>query len=698
MRFELTVALKYLIPKWRQLSVSIISLISVLVISLVVWLIVLFLSVTEGIEQKWIEELVTLNAHVRMSPSEAYYRSYFYQIDTASLDSNYTTKTLGEKLGAPRSDPYDPGIDIELSLDFPAPDRHEDGRLKDPVKEGFEAIHSLGYAGLRTQEYEVSFGNLRLHMLRDESALGESEHTFLTQVSYIASHDSSNARTNRMVVSPSSDDYNNLLKAIIQTGTSDSRVEDLDESLGENLKRFFQNLEIKELKTTSDGFVLPPSLFPQKGNLKGVGILRYGKIVKAVIPKTLEQLPLLEQRLTTFGFKTTPVDLLFTEGQPYFLIDNAPVVMQGVKIVLDENIPFKAHLVDASLERADTLSSLVFQVEGHVQQLQLLGETPYEHLEIASAQTHQKKEGESEPFWIYPAKEGGCKIPEQYTFNPLGEGLLISKYFQANGVRLGDRGYLAYYAQAGSSMQEQRVPVYVAGFYDPGMVPVGNKLIFANSHVIAMLRGSTIVADPMLGNGINIWLGSIKEAEKFKEELLNALELRGIKKYWTVQSFHDYEFTKPILEQLQSDKSLFTLVAIIILVVACSNIISMLILLVNDKRKEIGILQSMGASPRRIAVIFGLCGFVTGAVSCLIGTAAAILTLKNLQSLVDLLSFLQGREAFQTAFYGSTLPNTLSYSVLSLVLIATLLISLLAGIIPAVKASKIRPTEILKSE
>src|SRR5262249_48016100 len=99
-----------------------------------------------------------------------------------------------------------------------------------------------------------------------------------------------------------------------------------------------------------------------------------------------------------------------------------------------------------------------------------------------------------------------------------------------------------------------------------------------------------------------------------------------------------------------------------------------------------------------IAMIFGLCGFVMGIVSCIIGMSAAIFTLKNLQSLVNVLSFFQGREAFQSTFYGSSLPNGLSYSALAFVMIATLLISLLAGVIPAVKASKIRPSEILRSE
>lgn len=298
-----------------------------------------------------------------------------------------------------------------------------------------------------------------------------------------------------------------------------------------------------------------------------------------------------------------------------------------------------------------------------------------------------------------------CHIPctaaaARLKMNPsaLGEGLLVAKHFKNNGVKLGDRGYLSYYAQAGTSMQEQRIPVYVAGFYDPGLMPVGNKLLFADPTTVALLRGNTTISDPMLGNGINIWIDQLDDAAAVKAALISTLESRGIGKYWEVQSYHDYEFTRPILEQLQSDKNLFSLIALIILIVACSNIISMLILLVNDKRKEIGIMQSMGASPRRIATIFGMCGFAMGLTSCIIGTCAAILTLHHLQSLINLLSFLQGRDAFQAVFYGSALPNDLSYAALIFVVVATLLISLLAGIIPAVKAARIRPTEILRSE
>ena len=79
-----------------------------------------------------------------------------------------------------------------------------------------------------------------------------------------------------------------------------------------------------------------------------------------------------------------------------------------------------------------------------------------------------------------------------------------------------------------------------------------------------------------------------------KEEILQALKRDGLDNYWKVTTFREYDFAKDLIQQFQSDKYLFALVGMIILIVACCNIISMLVLLVNDKKREIGILQAMG--------------------------------------------------------------------------------------------------------
>jgi lipoprotein-releasing system permease protein len=124
----------------------------------------------------------------------------------------------------------------------------------------------------------------------------------------------------------------------------------------------------------------------------------------------------------------------------------------------------------------------------------------------------------------------------------------------------------------------------------------------------------------------------------------------------------------------------------------------MLIILVNDKKLEIGILRSMGATSASIAAIFGICGMVMGAIGSLTGILAALLTLRYVNELVGFMSRLQGHDLFNPLFYGATLPTELSLEALMFVLMTTVAISLLAGIVPAFKASMMRPSAILRAE
>lgn len=106
----------------------------------------------------------------------------------------------------------------------------------------------------------------------------------------------------------------------------------------------------------------------------------------------------------------------------------------------------------------------------------------------------------------------------------------------------------------------------------------------------------------------------------------------------------------------------------------------------------------MGASFRSIAFVFAFCGVVMGTLGCLCGSLAAVFTLQHLDQLVSFLSHLQGRAAFNPAFFGQSLPNQLNTEALLFVLIATPLLSLAAGLIPAIKASRIHPSSTLRSE
>jgi len=523
--YELSVACKYLTPRWRQLSVSIISLVSILVIALVVWLIVVFFSVTHGLEKNWIYKLTALTAPVRVTPTEAYYQSYYYQIDGISASSDYTLKSIHEKLNSQLIDPYDPSVDEEIPSTWAKPLIDEKGRSKDIVKETYRLAANLpNVKNLIVSDFEMTSGNLRLHMVRESKEGLQSQS--LSQTTYLGTFDPTNPALSQVILPLTDADKKNLAREIAIAG----------------------------------------------GSIKN-------------------------------------------DGLTVSTIENS----NGKQLVLP----------------SDTI---------------------------------------------------------------LGEGILAPKSYQNAGALIGDRGHLTYYAATTSSMQEQHLPVYIAGFYDPGIFPIGSKFILANPELISLVHSSQQQSQVPFSSGFNIRFSDFNQAAEVKANLEKALQENGLAPYWHIETYREFDFTKDLIQQLSSERNLWTLLATVIIIVACSNIISMLIILVNDKKLEIGILRSMGASSASIAIIFGACGMVMGAAGSIIGTLAAVLTLRNLQALVNFIGRVQGYDMFNPVFYGNTLPNEFSFEALLFVVIMTSGISLLAGIVPAIKASMIRPSNILRAE
>lgn len=507
--FELSIALKYLIPKKKSLSTALISAMSVAVISLVVWLVLVFLSVTAGIEKNWLQKLTAVHAPVRISPTESYYNSYYYLVDSLASSSNYTYKTIGEKEESAASDPFSPEVDPELPSYIPEPDRMADGHLRDPVKEAFATLKKIAAENpkIAFQDYEIGGALMRLSLKNSGSSL--------SQMSYLLSIPDQNPR----------------LKSLL--------------------------------------------------------------------------LPVAEGNLDRDTPPETPL--------PY------------------------AHYVQGNL-----------------------------HLPTF-----------------------GLDVPA-----------ILPKNYHDNGIQIGDRGTFSYAAFTAASMQEQKIAFRVVGFYDPGIMSVGNKCILVPKEVTRDIYAATQTFSPdgTPTNGIFVWTDSLAQAHELEKKISQSFADAGIASYWKVTTYENFEFAKDLLQQFRSDRTLLLIIAAIILIVACCNIISLLVLLVNDKKKEIAILQSMGATFKSIAAIFGFCGAAMGAISCIIGSLLAAFTLRHLDSLVSFLSYLQGRSAFNPAFFGQSLPNALSYEALLFVLIATPFLSLIAGLIPAIKASRIRPSTTLRSE
>jgi lipoprotein-releasing system permease protein len=669
--YELFVALKYLIPKKKALSTSVISLIAFVVISLVVWLTLVFLSVTAGLEKNWLHKLTSVNAPIRITPTDEYYKSFYYLADQLSANAYFETKTIGEKKIS-TTDVYSQDTDMEIPSYWKNPDLNKDGKIKDLVKLAYQDLNELkqDYPSLRFQDYEVSGAFMRLTLNRylNNFSLKTS---FLSQMTYILSLSELNPNLNDLIVKPNKDDLFHLL-----TKKDHNALKDRENSFVTNNKinnSVLENIHIKKIKLLNDKnvpyYLLPDNVAFNVQNISNENhtylLLTNNKKSNTQIIKLGDQIKHLKNRKELNSF----------DAHKIFLQADQPITFDVVK----------------SNDQNQTLA-----IKTIVQNKPLNGSVAFDqcHLIDIEARYYFEKEPNIAPLWVYFVKNKGWHLPK--TNNSYG--VLIPKSFQKNNVLIGDTGYFGYSSTTSSSSKEMRTPFYVAGFYDPGVFPLGNRFLIAPIDLIRIINSSSFVStNEVSTNGIFVWNDSLKEAKKIKIKLQDKLKDNKIDQYWKVESYEDFEFSKDLFQQFQSDKLLFTLVAIIILMVACSNIISMLILLVNDKKKEIGILMALGATRKSIALIFGTCGFITGFLSSTTGVVLAIITLKYIDKIASLLSTIQGHQAFNVAFFGNSLPNSLSSEALLFILIATPIISLFAGLIPAYKASKLNPSQILRS-
>ena len=154
-----------------------------------------------------------------------------------------------------------------------------------------------------------------------------------------------------------------------------------------------------------------------------------------------------------------------------------------------------------------------------------------------------------------------------------------------------------------------------------------------------------------------------------------------------------------ILGVLQIQKNTMFIVLGMIILVAAFNVISSLIMLVKDKRGDIAILRTMGASSGAILRIFLMCGAFVGVAGTLIGTLLGVVVCTNIAAIQRLIEDMTGGRVFDSsAFMLTTLPDRVDWVDVSRVVALGLTLALLATLWPSWRAARTDPVEALRHE
>jgi lipoprotein-releasing system permease protein len=193
-------------------------------------------------------------------------------------------------------------------------------------------------------------------------------------------------------------------------------------------------------------------------------------------------------------------------------------------------------------------------------------------------------------------------------------------------------------------------------------------------------------------SGLRIKLDDLFDAPRVSRELARAFGGTYWVRDWTQ---HNANFFRA----LRTEKTVMFVILTLIVAVAAFNIVSTLVMVVTDKEADIAILRTLGISPRSVMVIFFVQGTVIGLIGTLLGMLGGVLLAGNVETLVPAIESALGLKFLPPdIYYISEVPSDMRWYDISLIAGVAFLMSMVATIYPAWRASRTQPAESLRYE
>lgn len=282
-------------------------------------------------------------------------------------------------------------------------------------------------------------------------------------------------------------------------------------------------------------------------------------------------------------------------------------------------------------------------------------------------------------------------------FDLSGRGLIVGVDFADNlGLSVGD--HLSIYSareikkmrDAHNRNEDEAIlpddyvvnGIFDAGYYDYDAHVIVTSL--ENAQELYDLNGSV--------HGLFVMLNDPYQATMVKEQLIRALDGRCYVSTWMEQN-------SGILNALIVEKNVMFYLLFFIVLVAALCILSAQITFVVQKTREIGMLKALGASNLQISGIFLAQSAIIGIIGVASGLGLGLLALAYRNPFLHFMNHVTGFELFPAKVYGfGALPAVITPRDVIIVCVSSFIICILGGVLPALRAGRLKPVEALRYE
>jgi lipoprotein-releasing system permease protein len=266
--------------------------------------------------------------------------------------------------------------------------------------------------------------------------------------------------------------------------------------------------------------------------------------------------------------------------------------------------------------------------------------------------------------------------------------VLGSELAKALNVKQGDNVVLAMPSQDSSvaNVMPQTRRFTVAGTFEIGHFEFDSGMAFIH------LQDAEQILHVNYPTGLRLRITDANQAPQVARELKNSLNGDYIVRDWTQRNANWFA-------AVQSQKHMMFIILTLIVAVAAFNVVAMLVMSVTDKRADIAILRTLGASPPSIMKIFVVQGLLSGLLGVLAGTIGGVLIAWNLPAIANGIEQLFGIHILDKNIYFITsVPSQLLWSDVGGVVGVAVALSFLSTLYPSWWATRTNPAEALRYE